>query len=110
MEDSGFHSTELPLNMDGIYDDDQETISDLTTLPASSQFSTFHVDPNITSSGFPSSGRESPNTFDHTTPEDASGPGPSSSLWQMRNTVRRSWIWQYGKFILHIDIPSFRLI
>ena len=35
IDDSGFHSTELQLNIEGIFEDDQETINDLTTLPSS---------------------------------------------------------------------------
>ena len=85
-----FESTELPLTMEGVFEDDQETISDLTTL-SSSQFTSFEEPTQ-------SAGRESPVVFENPTPEDGSVTSTSSSpsLWQVRPTLRRSWIWQYG--------------
>ena len=82
MEDFG--SVNLPLNMSGIFEDDQET---LPTLP-SSQFTNYEAESPVV----PSS-QDSPHNEDSPVAE-------SSSIWQMRNTARRSWIWQHGNLIL----------
>ncbi|KAF8418288.1 hypothetical protein EV426DRAFT_619566 [Tirmania nivea] len=72
------------MDMSGIFDDDQETISDLSQL-SSSQFTNFDLEPST----IPSS-QQSPNAFNTGSDDDGSC---------MRSTLRRSWIWQYGEAV-----------
>ncbi|KAF8432005.1 hypothetical protein BGX38DRAFT_1276993 [Terfezia claveryi] len=79
------------MDMSGIFNDDQETISDLSQL-SSSQFTNFDPEP----SAIPSS-QQSPSAIDISGGDDSSGAAPSS-LWHMRNTPRRSWIWAAKRY------------
>lgn len=86
-----FNSSEPPLNISGVFENGQDAMSDPTTLH-SSQFTSFEVDSAtiIPSGGEPSTG------VGNLTPEGSATPAPSSAR-QIPNTIRRSWVWQYGK-------------
>lgn len=86
-----FNSSEPPLNISGVFENGQDAMSDPTTLH-SSQFTSFEVDSAtiIPSGGEPSTG------VGNLTSEGSATPALSSAR-QIPNTIRRSWVWQYGK-------------